>query len=315
MKRTIQIDREFMNLTVPLTDDEQIRLERSLMREGCLEPITIWRGVILDGHKRYKFCSYEDIEFEVREMEMDSREEAVIWICNERIRSLKKLSPMYRYLMGKWYIAKKILNKEMRRHSDGSEQNPDYVKEKRNSVWDTCSRLADETGLHRTTIGKAGVFAAAMDRIADKDPTLFEAILRKEVSFTLKEIIAMSDQDEKKLGDIRKKRLGRKDIKMRKRNTKEAWPQDDGNGEVKMEEEIHIKTGIKEMPAFDPDMEIRGLALTVPTWINAIARTEKKMDVNIATAKAKEQLAANLVRLQDQIGHMLEVLRCTTMEH
>ena len=115
--------------------------------------------------------------------------------------------------------------------------------------------------------------------------------------------------DEKKLSEIRRKKLGRKDVKMRHRSTKDAWAQNMGNGDEQMDGEIPIITGIKEMPAFDPDMEINGLALTIPTWINTIARTEKKMNVNIATDKAKEQLAASLIRLQDQISRMLEVLQ------
>ena len=83
MKQNIQIDREFMNLTVPYSEDDQEKLEASLMREGCLEPVIVWRGVILDGHKRYKFCGYEDIEYEVREMDFPSREEAVVWVCRQ----------------------------------------------------------------------------------------------------------------------------------------------------------------------------------------------------------------------------------------
>ena len=75
-----------------------------------------------------------------------------------------------------------------------------------------------------------------------------------------------------------------------------------------MDEEIPIITGIKEMPAFDPDMEINGLSLTISTWINVIARTEKKMNADIATDMAKEQLAVNLIRLREQIERMLEVL-------
>lgn len=307
MKQNIQIDREFKNLTVPISEEEQEILERSLMREGCLEPITVWRGVILDGHKRYKFCSYEEIEYEVREMVFSSREEAVIWVCRERLDVLDKHTQMFRYLIGKWYAAKKALNREMRRQSNGSGQNPEYAKKKRNSVWDTCSRLADEIGLHRTTISKAGLFAEALDRIGDKDPTLFEAALRGEVKFSHSEVIEMASMDEKQLGEIRRKKLGKQDVKMRRRNKQDAW--DRQIREERMEAVIPIKTGIKEMPAFDPDVELKGLALTIPTWINVIAKAERKIDVDLATDKAKEQLTANLMRLKEQIGSLLEVLQ------
>ena len=93
---------------------------------------------------------------------------------------------------------------------------------------------------------------------------------------------------------------------MRRRNRNDVKKENFGSGA--MAEETQIKTGIKEMPAFDPDIELKGLMLTVPTWINLIARTEKKTDMNLATKTAKEQLATNLLRLQEQINHTLEVL-------
>ena len=96
---------------------------------------------------------------------------------------------------------------------------------------------------------------------------------------------------------------------MRKRNTKETWLDNTAIGDERMDDEIPIITGIKEMPAYDPDMEIKGLAFTIPTWINVIAKTEKKMNVALASGSAKEQLAVNLTRLKEQIDHMLEVLR------
>ena len=115
----------------------------------------------------------------------------------------------------------------------------------------------------------------------------------------------MSEMDEKKLADIRRKKLGKKDVKMRRRNRVERI----GNGEKKMEDETPLITGIKEMPAYDPDMELKGLNLTIPTWIGVIARAETKMNVELATARAKEQLTANLMRLREQVSHTLEVLK------
>ena len=173
-------------------------------------------------------------------------------------------------------------------------------------MWDTCSRLSEEVGVHRTTISKDGAIAEAMDRIADIEPSLFEAILRGDVRFKHDEILELSRMDEKKLSDIRRRKLGKKDVKMRRRNRNDVKKENFGSGA--MAEETQIKTGIKEMPAFDPDIELKGLMLTVPTWINLIARTEKKTDMNLATKTAKEQLATNLLRLQEQINHTLEVL-------
>ena len=42
------------------------------------------------------------------------------------------------------------------------------------------------------------------------------------------------------------------------------------------------------MPAFDPDMELRGLILTIPTWMNAIARAQSKTDMSLISNGMKQ---------------------------
>ena len=68
--------------------------------------------------------------------------------------------------------------------------------------------------------------------------------------------------------------------------------------------EIPLSVGIKEMPTYDPDMEVNGLSLTIPTWIIAINRTKKKTEQ--ATENGKAQLARSLIRLRDEIDELLE---------
>lgn len=62
------------------------------------------------------------------------------------------------------------------------------------------------------------------------------------------------------------------------------------------------------IPMFDPDMEFRGLALTIPTWMNAIARTRAKTDIDLVSEPTKAQLAVILRRLEEQITQTLEVI-------
>ena len=54
MKKILQMDPEFKRLSVPLSSEEELKLEKSLIREGCLEPISVWRGCILDGQPERK---------------------------------------------------------------------------------------------------------------------------------------------------------------------------------------------------------------------------------------------------------------------
>lgn len=107
MKQVWQIDPEFRLLSVPLSLEEENRLENSLLREGCREPIVVWHGCILDGHKRYEICSYEEMDYKTVEMNFVSREDAIIWICKKRVKESSADKTIYKYLVGKWYNAEK----------------------------------------------------------------------------------------------------------------------------------------------------------------------------------------------------------------
>ena len=97
MKQVWQIDPGFKRLSVPLSPEEENKLENSLIRKGCMEPIAVWHGCILDGHKRYDICSYEEMDYETVEMDFATREEAIIWVCKKRVMESPADKTIYKY--------------------------------------------------------------------------------------------------------------------------------------------------------------------------------------------------------------------------
>lgn len=77
MRIRLSIDEEFRQIAPPISKAEHDELERSLIAEGCRDPIVIWDGVILDGHHRYEICRRRNIPFQVKDMHLDCREEAI----------------------------------------------------------------------------------------------------------------------------------------------------------------------------------------------------------------------------------------------
>ena len=47
---TLEICKEFKSLIRPHPQKEFLELETSILNNGCLEPIKVWRGYIVDGH-------------------------------------------------------------------------------------------------------------------------------------------------------------------------------------------------------------------------------------------------------------------------
>ena len=105
----LTVDCEFRDLIRPLLKDEYRHLEAALLADGCREPITVWKGIIVDGHNRYEICRRLGIPFEVRERHFDNREEAIIWICANQLGRRNISDETRRYLIGKRYEAEKVI--------------------------------------------------------------------------------------------------------------------------------------------------------------------------------------------------------------
>lgn len=314
MKTILQIDPEFKRLSVPLSPEEEHKLEKSLIREGCLEPISVWHGCILDGHKRYEICSYEEIEFEIKEMNFATREEAVIWVCSKRVEKLNHPCLIYKYLVGKWYRSEKQLAHQKRKKE--KRKTLDLEIETRDETGRTVSIPVDRVSIvvahkvsrTRNAVEKYGSLSKLYDEIAEKDTALFDAIMSERISVTFVRIQEMAKMDSTKLANIRRRLLHEKDVKMRqhKPHPKQTEMEHKKSNSVQI---APLETGIKEMPVFDPDMEFRGLMLTIPTWMNAIARARGKTKIEMVSNSTKEQLANTLHKLDEQIMQTLEVLK------
>ena len=59
MKFRLNVDEEFKKIAPHISRSEYAELEKSIMSEGCHDPIIIWNGVIVDGHNRYVICRQE----------------------------------------------------------------------------------------------------------------------------------------------------------------------------------------------------------------------------------------------------------------
>jgi len=66
---------------------------------------------------------------------------------------------------------------------------------------------------------------------------------------------------------------------------------------------------VKTMPAFDPDAEVTGLTLTIPSWGSLIERTRTKTNITIVSKQAKQKLSRALSDLQNKITEMLSAIK------
>lgn len=74
------IDSEFRDLLPPLPEDKHKQLEENVLRDGIREPLTIWQGILVDGHNRYEIAQKHGLDFTTVEKDFASRNAAMYWM-------------------------------------------------------------------------------------------------------------------------------------------------------------------------------------------------------------------------------------------
>lgn len=62
------------------------------------------------------------------------------------------------------------------------------------------------------------------------------------------------------------------------------------------------------MPAYDPDAEVAGLTLTIPSWMSSIDRTKTMARLETISPAARENLREALLSLNTKVQDMLSAI-------
>ena len=81
----LKIDPDLRDLIPPLSEEEYRLLEDSIVRDGCDTPLTVWNGVIVDGHNRYEICQKHQVPFTYEERSFADREAAMFWMLEHQL--------------------------------------------------------------------------------------------------------------------------------------------------------------------------------------------------------------------------------------
>jgi phage N-6-adenine-methyltransferase len=182
----MQIDAEFKGLIPSLTADEREQLEINIKTDGCRDPLVTWNGVLIDGHNRFEICRRLGIEFDTKEIDLPSRNDAIIWIIKNQFgrRNLPDYERAKLALRLKPAIAERAREKQGER--------TDIKQNSAESSINTRAELAKAAGVSHDTIAK-------VERIEQQaDPELKQAITAGRVSINAADQIATLPADEQR---------------------------------------------------------------------------------------------------------------------
>lgn len=175
----LNIDKEFKDLISPLSEEEYRQLEENIIANGCLNPIIVWNGFIIDGHNRYEICrkGIPIIHYDIKEMDFSNKHKVKIWIINNQL-GRRNLNSFQRGELA-FQICELIQEqaKENQKSAGGA------VPQKSAEPIDTRKELAKIAGVSHDTIDKVKKISAQaspedLDKLRSGETTI-NAISRK----------------------------------------------------------------------------------------------------------------------------------------
>jgi len=311
--KQLKIDDEFKNLIRPLYKQEYLQLEANILADGCRNPITTWNGVIIDGHNRYEICSRHNIPFEVEEIEFDSREEAIAWICANQLGRRNLTEETRKFLIGKQYEAEKIINTQknaagINQFSQSDEAlpyelfNPSEMESLASTRKKTAHRIAEANNISHGTVEKYAVYSKALEEIGRKEPKLESKILSGKYKVSHNGVVALSKLSRNEIAKVNRKLEQSNPSFARYQTTRKEIQTVTPHPPQPRE---NSAPSVKDMPEYDPDAEITGLTLTIPSWVSSIERVSDESSTENVSYEAKDKLRDALYELRRATNAML----------
>lgn len=286
--RELQINKALKNLCMPLGRQAYLRLEASIKKEGCIEPLLVWGDTIIDGYNRYCICQKHRIPFATVSIDFANMDEAIIWTCVSQLKRTDLTDEARKFLIGRQFESEKIVFKATRppqRNQYSSPGRPPNVNGEGSHK--TAIRIGKENHVSYATVEKYGYFYKAVELIGSKVPGLATKILSGKYKIshvTLMEMARLSLEELRALDD---------------RMSKSSSPYAQYGQALGMSGTPASVNSIKDMPEFDPDASITELSLTIPTWVGSIRRTMKNTDIKTTSAAARKKLIDALTSIEE----------------
>jgi len=151
----VEIDNEFRNYILPLSNEEFEKLEASILSEGIRDPLVIWQGILLDGYHRYKIAQEHGLEYKTVEVELPDRDAAKEWILVNQLGRRNLTEQEASYYRGKLYSARK---------QQGART--DLTLAQNGLKLNTAEELGKQYGVSKNTIKRDEQFSKAVDKVA-----------------------------------------------------------------------------------------------------------------------------------------------------
>ena len=304
----LQIDQEFIGLIPPMQRKEYVQLEMNISEEGCRDPIVVWDQTIVDGHNRYQICHRHKIPFKIVSKEFDSREAAKAWICANQL-GRRNITPEYRkYLIGMQYDLERCAQRNKAGRNQHSPariivNDAGGIEAPSSGMHVTAQSVGEQHNISADTVQKYARYSRAINKINESVPEVGPKVLDGTIKVSHEGLMQLAKMDADQLTEF----AGNlSEVK------RPVIAYDPANHEVtaketrKSKEAIFSGPTIKDMPEYDPDADVAGLTLTIPSWVKVISHTKERIKIEEISDSAKGKVKTVLKELLEAASGLLQ---------
>ena len=288
-------DAEFRSLNLPLSDEAARMLEQMIRKGYCHDPVIVWQGRIIEGYERYELYQRYQMPWLIREKNFRDRCQAIIWICRRQLERGDLNPNAEAWLISRLYAA------EFR----SREQSPALFPEGKSDLQpgvkgDIQQKICNDCHISEATLRRYVIFGKQLDELEERFPGIRQRILTGELKVAREHMKALLEMPEAVFRRMAEDPACRKLVPPNQDRSK--------TGALRllrrMPPQSKPLTGIKQMPAYDPDAELNGLTFTVGAWERTVSRTRKLANFQAATREDKEHLLRALAALTAEIREL-----------
>ena len=169
----------------------------------------------------------------------------------------------------------------------------------------TADAIGEEHHISKNTVQKYSTFTRALDTIKKVDPLFVSKVLSGEVKISHDNLMELSHMYPDEILHITNQMTNNETPVIQYNNSRRIFRA------VSERNKNDIFTGpsVKDMPQYDPDAEITGLTLTIPSWASSIERTRSNTNLDVVSNTARNKLIDALNKLQDKVSEMLTAIK------
>lgn len=318
MQAPFRIEPEFENKIPPIGEDEFRQLRENILAAGeVYEPLTVWDGILIDGHNRWKVIQeHPEVKWRVRNMDFADKWAAFEWMYKNQLGRRNLTDEQRTYMIGKMYEARKksIGGTGANQHTAIKEQFTQNGKAA-NPKQGTAGKIAREMGMGNNTVIRAEKFSKGIDTLREVSPEAADKVLNGKAGITKAEVQSIGRMEPDEVQETAETILNppSNEEKRKQRKVGAKISRVSTETEEDRERMARIEAIVKDMydpttaPEFTIDLLVEDIELNGQTYVELLDNTLKDRS-NLVTDENKPRIVAainevveNILKVRDSI--------------